>query len=175
MKPDALVPYPMTPPDDPPEPDLSDALPCPQCQYPPAVRKRWDGLFMLHCDQGHVDGGWHRNFDKAVEYYNAECEEMKGEQLKAQGTEVVASHNEEWAEQAIDLIKSFARSSSTFTVQDVRTCQLAEWLGQPKHPNAWGAAFSVAAKQGLIVRVGYVKNGLASAHSRVVAQWRGAK
>lgn len=74
---------------------------------------------------------------------------------------------------AITLIKGFAQADVEFTVEDVR--RASAYLVELLHPNAWGAAFSAAAKQGLIVRCGYTKNKLASAHARVVAVWKGAR
>lgn len=172
--------YPMTPPDDPPEPDLSDALPCPQCQYPPICQRsnhrslHGQFEFRLHCDQGHVDGGWSRSFERAIEHWNTECETISGENLKAEGVATVAENNEAWMDGVLDVIRFWASSGMEFTVQNVRAqYNTLEHATTPKSPNAWGAAFSVAAKQGLIVRVGYQPNKIASAHSRIVATWKG--
>ena len=94
MKPYALTPYPMTPPDDPPEPSLEGAVPCPQCQYPPDWQKGVVGPhaneWRLYCDQGQLDGSWERTLDKAIEYWNTECETISGENLKAEGVARVA-------------------------------------------------------------------------------------
>lgn len=174
MKPYALTPYPMTPPDDPPEPVLEGALPCPECGYEPIGQIRADGQRRVRCDQNHLAGSWEDTGDKAIEYWNSEVEERKGENLKAEGVQRVAEHNEAWMDAVQAQIAVFAKSGLEFTAEDVRTsCASFDYIGQPKSPNAWGAAFSVAAKQGLIVRVGFQKNSLPSAHSRIVATWRG--
>lgn len=165
---------PMTPPDDPPEPVLDGALPCPECGYPPEWQKRAYLGYRVFCDQGHVDGGWRDTIDKAVEYYNSEVETMKGENLKAEGVAVVAEHNEAWMDAVLAVIRrKAALPSFEFTVENIRRSCVTAGINAPKHPNAWGAAFSVAAKQGLIVRTGYTKNALPSAHARVVAVWKG--
>jgi len=98
---------------------------------------------------------------------------MTGETLKQAGLALVSDNNEEWIDRVMEMIRRFAQSGTEFASEDVRNyCGTWKDFPQPKSPNAWGAAFSVAAKQGLIKRVGYAKNTLPSAHARVVAVWR---
>jgi hypothetical protein len=93
-----------------------------------------------------------------------------GEKLKDEGIQRVAGNNEEWMEAALRAIKAMAgcRYRSTFTADNLRN-----WVVAPANPNAWGAVFSTAARQGLIERVGYRPSTTPSAHARVVAVWRG--
>jgi hypothetical protein len=163
-----------------PEPDLSDALPC-VCGDRPDWDKSSTGNFRLFCYRHDVDGPWRGDLDSAISSWNLKVIEhgdCEGDNRKAAGQQQVAENNKEWTYHALSLIASYARTGNQFTVEDIRTAAIHTSMGRtllsaPKSPNAWGAAFSAAAKQGLIVRVGYQKNGLASAHSRVVATWKG--
>lgn len=176
MKPYAITPYPMTPPDDPPEPDLSAAFPCICGREPDWDTDAFGDLF-LFCPKRCITASPDSNIDKAIRYWNQEVIEAgdrEGEARKAEGQEQVAEHNEAWMDYVTSAIACFAKSGIEFTSEDVRTyCGTWAAFSSPKHPNAWGAAFSRAAKQGLIERVGYQKNRLASAHSRIVSTWRG--
>lgn len=98
-----------------------------------------------------------------------------GERLKSEGQNVVSEHNEQWMDRAMNVLRAFSVSPGTFTAQDMREWYSQHGLPFPKSANAWGAAFSAAAKQGLIRRVGYAKNRLASAHARTVSVWQGVK
>lgn len=95
-----------------------------------------------------------------------------GERLKKEGQEKVAENNEQWMDRAIEGIRALAIEQDSFTIEDLRNSNMCR---PPNHANAWGAAFSSAAKQGLIRRVGYTRNSLPSAHARVVAVWKGVK
>ena len=182
MKPYALTPYPMTPPDDPPEPDLSDAIPCVCGRHPDWDTNQFKEI-RLFCYSHCVTAGYEATVKKAIEAWNYEVSEAgdrEGENRKAAGQDKVAENNEEWMHYALTVIARHAATGNEFTVEDIRNSTLHLLSGripfpQPKSPNAWGAAFSAAAKQGLIVRTGYTKNKLASAHSRVVAVWKGTK
>ena len=98
-----------------------------------------------------------------------------GERLKKEGQEHIAATNEEWLKNVLVVIENHARWTDTFTIENVRKFCDLRGIPEPKSHNAWGAAFSAAAKQGIIVRVGYTKNSLPSAHARVVAVWQGIK
>lgn len=175
MKPYAITPYPMTPPDDPPEPDLSAAFPCICGREPDWDTDAFGDLF-LFCPKRCITASPDSNIDKAIRYWNQEVIEAgdrEGEARKAEGQELVAANNADWLDTVDYAILCHANSGRTFTVEDVRIRCRGVALPEPKHPNAWGAAFSRAAKQGLIERVGYQKNRLASAHSRIVSTWRG--
>ena len=96
-----------------------------------------------------------------------------GEQLKDNGVQQVAEHDPLWIKKVLTLIILTSEDTETFTADDIRYRATDEGWSQPKHPNAWGAAFSTAAKMGLIERVGYRPSATPSAHARVVAVWRG--
>lgn len=74
MKPHALHP-PMDPPNDPPEPDLSSAMPC-VCGVAPEW-ERQHGRFRLFCFRNCVDSGWLHRMDNAIESWNEAVEERK--------------------------------------------------------------------------------------------------
>lgn len=94
-----------------------------------------------------------------------------GERLKQQGQVQVIEGDEDWMDGAIIAIGHYAAMPRNFTVEDIRRF----YVTQPQSPNGWGAAFSAAAKQGIIRRVGYAKNTLPSAHARTVSVWQGVK
>lgn len=96
-----------------------------------------------------------------------------GERLKKEWQEHIAATNEEWLKNVLAVIENHARWADTFTIENVRQFCDLRGVPEPQSPNAWGAAFSAAAKQGIIRRVGYTKNKLASAHSRIVSVWSG--
>lgn len=166
----------MTPPDDPPEPDLSEALPCICGHGPEWEWRKHPTEFRLYCFRHgtEMQGDWHSDIDIAIRSWDdmvVDRGDDEGDARKAEGQDSVATNNEDWLNQVLSAISFLAASGKEFTVEDVR--HFCNGLGHPTHPNAWGAAFSRAARQGLIVRTGYRKNGLPSAHARVVATWKG--
>lgn len=173
MKPYALTPLPMTPPDEPAEPSLEDALPC-TCGHMPAWEWLGSTECRLRCDLNHVIGMQARNIPDAIRFWNYAVDDKQqeeGENRKAEGQRQVEEHNEEWMHRAIEGIRALALTHDSFTTEDLRNSNMCR---PPNHPNAWGAAFSAAAKRGLIVRAGYAKNRRASAHARIVTVWKGA-
>lgn len=90
----------------------------------------------------------------------------RGELMKSEGIAVVADHNETWLARALVEIQSVLRVKGEVTSDDLRT------LPTPGHPNAIGAVFNVAARQGLIVRDGFRKSKAPSCHGRYVSVWR---
>ena len=74
-----------------------------------------------------------------------------------------------WVDQVLELIRWFARQRKIFTADDVRAA--AGHLPDPPHDNAWGAAFSVAARSNIIRRCGHTKARHAAAHGRWVGLW----
>lgn len=167
-----MKPITLDPPHDPfreaPEPDLSDALDC-ICGRRPDWDRDMFGQLRLFCYKHCVKATW-GNEDDFKEIWNDAVSQHSGESLKDEGMAKVTEHNEAWMHAVMGIIKQLAKDSVSFTSEDVRfRCGGLE----PKSPNAWGAAFSTAARQGLIERCGYQKNTLPSAHARVVAVWRG--
>ena len=81
---------------------------------------------------------------------------------------------EQWKAGVARVIAMLARRAEPFTGDDVRAQALERSLGQPSHPNAWGAAMSTASKRGVIQAVGYAASTQVSRHGAIVRQWRGA-
>lgn len=92
---------------------------------------------------------------------------MTGEQLKQEGIALVDGNNPTWMDRAVAFIAA-QPFGPQFTSDEIR----ASMGDSCPNPNCWGAAFHIAAKQGYIERVGYMKSGLKSAHSRVISVWR---
>jgi hypothetical protein len=94
-----------------------------------------------------------------------------GQALRDEGVARVDAAQDEWwkscADQAIDTLAAAGRP---FTADDVRDLGVPD----PTSPRAWGARFLTAARQGRIVRVGYVPSRRASVHAHPIAQWRGS-
>lgn len=100
---------------------------------------------------------------------------LEADRRKDAGQALVESHQlEQWKAGVAGVIATLARRSEPFTGDDVRAEALARLLGQPSHPNAWGAAMSAARKRGLIEAVGYTASTQVSRHGAIVRQWRGA-
>lgn len=96
---------------------------------------------------------------------------MNGEQLKLAGIELVTSNNLSWMDQALAILSTVSFREVEFTSEDVRNACLSAGLPPPLHHNAWGALFNQASRRGIINRVGFRKNKIPSAHSRLVAIW----
>jgi hypothetical protein len=94
---------------------------------------------------------------------------MTPDLLKETGIRIVAENNRKWKETGLDAVRQLAVRGVPFTTDEVREMYKA----QPKSPNAWGALVSLAARQGLIRRVGYRPSEGKLAHSRVVSVWEG--
>lgn len=95
---------------------------------------------------------------------------MTGEELRERGIEAVDMNTpEDWKSHADAIIGWLARNGAEFTAEDVRP-----WVGEPPHPNAWGARFAAAVKAGVIRHLCYRKAKRASAHARVLAVYTGA-
>lgn len=94
-----------------------------------------------------------------------------GEALKEIGTaRADLAADADWKTQADTAIQQLADSGVPFTADDVRALGVPD----PTSPKAWGSRFLTAAKQGRIVRVGYVKSQRPSVHAHPIAQWIGA-
>lgn len=96
---------------------------------------------------------------------------MSGEELRERGIVAVdANTPEDWKATADQVIGWLARNGAEFTAEDVRP-----WVGEPPHPNAWGARFAAAVKAGVIRHLCYRKAKRAKAHARVLAVYRGVQ
>ncbi len=98
---------------------------------------------------------------------------MTGTQLKEQGQRQALNHANavipSWSDMAVRKIAELAGIARWITADDLRGT-----LPAPPHHNAIGAAFSRAAKMGLIQKIGYDKARHKSAHGRVVMVWAAA-
>ncbi len=97
---------------------------------------------------------------------------MSGYTLKEKGcSKVMDNTPDDWKEAALAIIKAMASSGMTFHAEDVRGL-----VGDPpNHPNAFGAVFNVAAKTGLIIRIGDVMAKRDNAHARRISLYKGAR
>lgn len=94
-----------------------------------------------------------------------------GEALKEIGTtRADLAADKVWKQLADAAIDRLATAGEPFTADDVRELGVPD----PSSPKAWGARFLSAAKQGRIIRVGYVPSRRPSVHAHPIAQWRGA-
>lgn len=92
------------------------------------------------------------------------------------GIQQVSDSNAEWLHKANFLLLRYLRLSryEPFTSCDFRTwSDQVHKLGEPRHPNAWGALFNTAHKQGLIVPTGrYEASTHSRAHGRMIRLWK---
>jgi len=92
----------------------------------------------------------------------------ESEKRKEEGIERVSSGpSSSWTERAIAMIRGNV-IGTTITAETLRS-----GLGEdPPHPNAIGAAFNTAARQGLVEKTGrWVKAARPEAHGRELRQW----
>ena len=89
----------------------------------------------------------------------------EGVETATHGTDIV------WRRVTDEVIAGLAASGCTFDAEDVRAV-----VGEPPagSQNAFGARFSHAARNGVIVRVGYRQASRPEAHARTLAVWRGS-
>jgi len=78
-----------------------------------------------------------------------------GQQLKEKGLKLVRENNENWMDDCVDFTTRWfiINGPSDFTGEDIRNgCEY--YVGQPKHPNAWGALINTLIKRKIIVPTG---------------------
>ena len=100
-----------------------------------------------------------------------------GEDLMIEGTKrVLENEPEPWKDRAQEVILSTAYRHEFFNADDVKDRANDMGLGEPHHPNAWGAAFRVALLAGVMERTGrYVRSGRTSRHSSMIPQYRSCR
>lgn len=82
---------------------------------------------------------------------------------------VSANTPDDWKFACDTAIARFAATLKPFTAEDVRAI-----VGDPpNHPNAMGARFLIAARAGMLEKLGYKNPARPSSHSSVIAVWRG--
>lgn len=97
-----------------------------------------------------------------------------GESLRDEGTARVLSSEEIWRERVGNIIDTLAAYHQEFTAEDVRRWADVRGVGEPHHENCWGAALITAAKEHIIVPVGYQPAKRPEAHARPIRVWKGA-
>ena len=95
-----------------------------------------------------------------------------GRELRDQGIESVTENSKRWQDEALQIIAGAQFFQATG--EELRAPIVAA-IGEPHHPNAWGALINTALKRGLIAKTGrYTQMRRASAHARVNAIYRKA-
>lgn len=79
--------------------------------------------------------------------------------------------DDDWKALALATIQVLANAGDPFTAEDIREIV----SDPPGHPNAMGALFQAASRQGLIRFVGYRKATRQSLHAHPIGVWVGAK
>ena len=93
-----------------------------------------------------------------------------GRMLRDEGIKRVIENSETWQDRALRIIQ--AAQFDQVTGEELREPVVLA-IGEPHHPNAWGALINTAVKRGLIVKTGqYTQMRRASAHARVNAIYR---
>lgn len=96
----------------------------------------------------------------------------EGERRKEEGQKLVTKHQTVlWKDAIAVIIDQVAALGDPFTNDDVRAAAQLDGLGEPTHPNAWGAATSAASKRGDIKPCGYTTSKQPSRHGAVVRLW----
>jgi hypothetical protein len=108
--------------------------------------------------------------DETIAAINREIGE--GEALRDRGVDRVWDNaGEKWRAEALEAIALCAAAGEPFTAEDIRAI-----VGDPPHHhNAFGAAFALCARRGIIRKVGYRKATRASLHATELAEWIGVK
>ena len=79
--------------------------------------------------------------------------------LRDKGIQQVTEHNENWMEKALDRIEFgfipiVRRTYQDFTGEEIRFFLNRKLIGQPKHPNAYGALINTLVKRKIIAPTG---------------------
>lgn len=100
--------------------------------------------------------------------------DFTGPDLKAGGIELVLENERIlWRKEIARLIRLTAENHEFFTSDDIHSLAEECGLREPHHPNAWGAAFNMAARDGLIAPTGrFAPSERADAHARMVGVWK---
>lgn len=101
---------------------------------------------------------------------------MRGEELRDEGIERVRRKTHKlWRLRVRKLIEEMASHETPFTADRLHRKALKRGIGEPHHPNAWGAQVMSAARAGLVVKTGvHRKARRAKSHARQYPMWIGA-
>lgn len=94
-----------------------------------------------------------------------------GDVLADEAIQRTASHNEDFVDAALDVIRATLKWQNTLTSDDV--WKYVVMAQQPTDNRAIGAAFRKASNEGLIRAVGWQKSTRAACHGRPVRVWEG--
>ncbi len=89
-------------------------------------------------------------------------------ELRDEGLLTVYQKAKPWSDTAFKALLDLRSGNdlSTFTGEDLRL-RIAKKIGNPHHPNAWGALIMKAVKRGIIINTGkYVSMRKPSSHAR---------
>ncbi len=102
-----------------------------------------------------------------------------GSQLKQEGQDLVASHDQEWSDYALSMLREFiAETRKKNYGEFFNMVVFKQWLRykgarEPKHHNCYGSFPRRAASAGLIeITDRYVSSPDPKAHARKVPLWR---
>lgn len=95
----------------------------------------------------------------------------RGEAAKNEGmARADANTPAEWARACDAAIRILASTGEPFQAADLVAQNL---VGEPDHPNRWGARFGAAARAGVIETSGVVQSKRATVHRSLCRQWVG--
>lgn len=103
---------------------------------------------------------------------------IQAEQNKETGMMLAVAHAEDhikdWADRAGQWIKIFldVQGNKPFMCEDFREFTLKSGFDQPPHQRAFGWVIRKAARDGLIVSVGYGQTSNPNAHRAVASYWK---
>lgn len=99
-------------------------------------------------------------------------------QLKDKGIDKILTNQAPWLDAAIEQIKSMKipdrglrasqapYSDNSMPADQIRQ-RIQNTIGEPNHPNAWGALFRTAMRRGLLIDTGRMtKSSITTSHSR---------
>ena len=91
--------------------------------------------------------------------------------LRDKGMSDVLVNSGDFASDVAKVIDLVSASGVVFSNDDIRKRAVELGVGEPHHPNAWGAAICGAARRGAIKRVGYRRSEAKSRHAGLQALW----
>lgn len=147
---------------------------------PEEVKKdSWNTLYDFRklvklAEQIHQGSGSPRPQSQSTATPSGEAQQS-GQDLKQAGIKRVSGHNKEWMRKATEAFSSVHWNGNwfekEFTGETIRF-YLSPRIGEPTHPNAWGALISNLVKRGLIKHTGaYVTPKDKSSHARQIKQY----
>ena len=96
----------------------------------------------------------------------------KARKGRDEGIERVGGHNPAWLSRYYDFVKTKIPAGIVFTAEHVRR-RAGPIIGEPNHPNAWGAAANGAFRRGLLGKTGNMVTPRAKkSHARAIQECR---